>query len=370
MRKLHVHPIKSKLICYFIAITLTGFFLNACKKDINNKIAQSPENEIQTGKKPSPDRYPGPCPYECDDIRCKNYEDYCGEPVITYAGVNITYEATNGILKFNSMSDVNTVIDQLDADYESYNTNYENQYPTLTEDQLDCVDQLNNFDEFRKFKDFENLFSGYTSKRSQIEATEITWLLNNFSGTDPDILDYTIADEENTVFNSNYQLKIGTTTYEMRSDGLYDISGGGQSMAVPMSTLDDCFTNRHKKTFIPHATNPDRKFKLKVAIHYFLIRSAAKGKVVSFKKNNNNNWKRSRSNMAVSCTGNVYDNTCTLEFPGISIRNPSPSGFKKRRQLKVVYRFWDTTKKQTKSGELGAGFSLSDNITGGVVVID
>ncbi|WP_276503043.1 hypothetical protein [Terrimonas pollutisoli] len=116
----------------------------------------------------------------CDDPACAKYYD-CDETII-YAGVSITYEASSGMLKFNSIANVNTVIEQLNTDYENYNTNYENQYPNLTADQLDSMDVVNNFDEFRKFRDFENLLPGYFSKRKQIENTENTWLTNNFPG--------------------------------------------------------------------------------------------------------------------------------------------------------------------------------------------
>ncbi len=113
----------------------------------------------------------------------------CPEITSTYAGVTITYEIGNNILRFNSSDDVNTVLDQLDADYENYNDNYENQYPNLTEDQLDDMDAQTGFDEFQTFRNFENLFSGFSSKRAEVENTETDWLNNNFESTDPDDID-------------------------------------------------------------------------------------------------------------------------------------------------------------------------------------
>ncbi len=78
-----------------------------------------------------------------------------------YAGVAITFDAANNRLKFNSTADVFTVINQLNADYETYNDNYEAQYPNLTAEQLDDMDEQNGFDEFKPYKDFEKLFTGY-----------------------------------------------------------------------------------------------------------------------------------------------------------------------------------------------------------------
>src|SRR5438477_114821 len=82
-----------------------------------------------------------------------------------------------------------------------------------------------------------------------------------------------------------YQIKIGGSTYEMRSDGLYDITGGGirHSSTNSGSKIQGlCFTNKTMTKFFPD-TDPDRRYKLKVAIHSIIIRSSAKGKVVSFK---------------------------------------------------------------------------------------
>jgi hypothetical protein len=175
--------------------------------------------------------------YETDPTANAVAEISSATLVVSYAGVNITYEINNHILKFNSADDVNTVLNQMDADYETYNTNYVNQYPNLTEDQLDDMDDQTGFDEFTTFKNFEAQFSGFISKRSQIEVTENTWLSNDLSGTDPDDIDYTFDDAENTIFNDSYQLKIGDDAYEMRSDGLYNLSNGNLTMLTPYSNL-------------------------------------------------------------------------------------------------------------------------------------
>lgn len=84
---------------------------------------------------------------------------YCGPTDITatYAGVNITYEVSNKILKFNSTANFNTVLNQLETDYDTYNDNYDNQYPNYTANQLDDVDATNNFDEFKKVRDFQDI---------------------------------------------------------------------------------------------------------------------------------------------------------------------------------------------------------------------
>lgn len=101
--------------------------------------------------------------------------------IVSYAGVNISYYIGSHILSFKNFSDVNTVLNQLDADYENYNEAYENQYPNYTDLQLDSLDSVNNFDELRTYRDFEGNFPGYTSQREALENIETTWINNNFT---------------------------------------------------------------------------------------------------------------------------------------------------------------------------------------------
>ncbi len=245
-----------------------------------------------------------------------------------YAGVAITFDAANNRLKFNSTTDVFTVINQLNADYETHNDNYEAQYPNLTAEQLDDMDDQNGFDEFKPYKDFEKLFTGFYSKRAELEALEMNWLNNNFSGTDPDDYDFTFDDGENTIFNNGGSFLVGQVVHELTSDGMYvggilidDTNGlatldyksvGENSVAMlnpshakHMKELmninieglfwnanyyvdkqmapNPCKTNKKKVSppFIPSGSNS--RFILKVAINSIVVRNAVKAKVVHYK---------------------------------------------------------------------------------------
>ncbi|HEV8083708.1 MAG TPA: hypothetical protein VGP55_10920 [Chitinophagaceae bacterium] len=268
--------------------------------------------------------------------------------IVSYAGVNISYYTTSHTLSFNSTSDVNTVLNQLDADYENYNTTYENQYPNYTALQLDSLDSINNFDQLQSYRNFEAKFSGYTSKRSTIETIETTWLNNNFVGADPDSLDFAFDHSENAICNSNYQLQISNDTYQMTDNGLVLVGGGNAS---PL-TSSPCFTNRRK--WSPRIIAANRAFQVKAAIHFTLIRSSAKGKVVSYKLSGNK-WKRSRYDLAVGVAGTIYASDCSTTVT-LNLINPG-SGYKKRRELKEVYRTWGISSAYyTQSGLLGASF--------------
>lgn len=358
MRIINLFPLKIKIITSFILLFSGTFLFNSCKKNADTK------SSIES-QKVSPniagDCQPG---YHWDPLLRRCVHD---DIEASYAGVLITYEVSNQTLKFNSINDVNTVLDQLDADYDTYNDNYDALYPNYTVDQLDAIDSINNFDEFRKLKDFENLFPGYSSKRKQIENTENTWLVNNMTGIDPDSIDYAFDDALNTIFNSNYSFKIGTDVYQLKTDGIYvnGIIQDASNARMGGTTAIDCFGKRKSAYDYPPGTN--KRYKLKVAVHSIIVRSEAKGKVVSFKQKGNG-WKRSRTEMAVYAGGNIYSPpSCTFNFL-FSLRKPT-SAFKKRRQLKVKY--WNVgaggqTIYKTKSGEMVADYELPSGYSAGL----
>jgi len=294
--------------------------------------------------------------------------------VYTYAGVSITYEFNACILKFNSLADANAVLNQLEADYDNYNDDYDSQYPNLTEEQLDDMDEQNGFDEFQNFKDFENIFGGFCSKRANIEATEIAWLANNFTGTDPDDIDLTFDDAENTIFNSSYSFKIGNDLYQLTSSGMYkngvlqdeggnarifkkvteimdhgELSNSWGKYSGPMPLINsigflnnkyqsesefplfmtDCKSNKRSKEKEEY-DNGKQRIKIKVAINSIVVRNGVHGKVVHY-KSKNGNWKRSRTDMAVLCGGTYYTNQCN-DSQQFTDRTPV-NGFKKRKQI-------------------------------------
>jgi len=310
-----------------------------------------------------------------------------GTLVVIYAGVPITYEANGCILKFNSLGDLQAVLNQLDADNDAYNDDFDNQYGHLSEEELDEMDEQNEFDEFKTYKDFEALFGGFCSKRAEIEAVENAWLANNFTGTDPDDIDLTFDEAENTIFNNTYSFKIGNDLYQLTSAGLYkngvyqDDGGGGARISTENNNLmfanlfdntgyrysgpfisgyvsniwTDCKTNKRKKS-PPIEVSSTRRFIQKVAISSIGVRTSIKGKIVHYKKKNGN-WKRKKAEMAVGVNGPVYNLSCS-SLGNKSKTNPNGAGYKKRKSLKV--KEWDFgTIWKTYSGEVGTSFAAA-----------
>lgn len=304
--------------------------------------------------------------------------------VRAYGGVVVTYEVSNSILKFNSAADANAVLDQLEADYNSHNNSYESNLDTsLTTSQWDSLDVVNGFDSYKTFRDFENLFPGYSSRRSLVESTENAWLYNNYGGTNPFTIDFTIDHAENTIFNSDYLFKIGNDVYYLTSSGLYinDIlqddnesisrnnkvtSGimyaGGINVSENYANvyeMSDCKTNKSlDDEFQPPGTN--RKFFLKVAINSIGIRSSIKGALDHFEIKNGKP-KRTRAKMIVGVGGYVY----TINCQSLGYKS-DVNGYKRRSDLKAVWR--DAGIKKTKSGETSMDFAAAGGYSGTLIL--
>ncbi len=240
---------------------------------------------------------------------------------------------------------------------------------------MDRMDDESGFDPFYTYKQLEHQFSGFTSKRSIIEETENSWLYNGMTGLDPDDIDFTFDDSENTLFNQNYEVKIGCNTYRMTENGLVDLANyeEGSDMETNNSntyTTDDqnkCIANKRKKEEFVYASG--RMIKNKVAIRSFFVRSSAKAKVVNYRLKSNGRWRRSRTDMAVSVFGEIYNKQCG-EKENVGRRNPE-TGFKKRGEIRELIRWWEPLSggKKTKKDRLASMFELSDGVTNHIVFI-
>jgi len=326
----------------------------------------------------------------------------------TYAGAAVVFDIQANMLKFNNIGDVSAVLNQLDVDHETYNANYESQYPNLTADQLDAMDEQNNFDQFKPFKDFERLFSGFYSKRAEVENIEIAWLANNFTGADPDETDLTFDDALNTIFNGSNSFKIGNSVYQLTASGMY-IDGvlnedvgtialkaydfGSNSLAntnysifsfAPIyngpsysfmpygfeeSLVTPCKSNKRKDAE-PEFDNGNKRVKYKVSITSVAFRSGVGGKVVYYKKKNGN-WKNARTDMAVSCAGTVYNGNCATSFQ-FSDRKPD-TGYKKRNRISTRRHSEDVIPTNNNiwkafSNQIGMSFDLSGLVTGNLAL--
>ncbi|XVJ66628.1 MAG: hypothetical protein HEQ40_10890 [Lacibacter sp.] len=327
-----------------------------------------------------------------------------GTLTATYANVSVVFDVQANMLKFGSAADFNAVVDQLESDYEMYNTNYENQYPGLSADQLDDMDVQNNFDQFKPFKDFESLFPGFFSKRAEVENIENAWLSNNFTGADPDDTDLTFDDALNTIFNGNYSFKIVNSVYQLTSTGVYvngvfDEDIGNVAIINNFNNIDNfntlnsfmppnikagpfyemvsygfapsnCKSNKKDKIF-QSFDNDTKRVKQKVSITSIAIRSSAGSKIVYYKRKNNGGWKNARVDMAVTAGGTVYNKVCAFSLQ-FSLRNPV-SDYKKRNRIQVRAKsnfndYPTNTIWRTYTNQIGMTFDVKNLATGSLAL--
>ena len=100
-----------KALASLLAIFVLSFILNACRKEERKTIEKS-DSEIAT-KKPGANKYPGPCPYPCDDPECIPYYDYCGgaelDPhAMTTLFSNINHTQLQQLLNANDSAAIET----------------------------------------------------------------------------------------------------------------------------------------------------------------------------------------------------------------------------------------------------------------------
>lgn len=157
------------------------------------------------------------------------------EPTLPYI------QNQDGILVFNSSSDVEQAIEYLEYKYDQYSDAFAAQYPGLTADEFADIEEAVGFNDDQPYIDFENQHGIY-SLRALISAQENYWLENtagdSTAGTDPDDL-YMLDYELRTLVNADGYLKVGTLYYVFLSDGsYYTYDGGGGGGDCPDPQID------------------------------------------------------------------------------------------------------------------------------------
>lgn len=239
----------------------------------------------------------------------------------------------NGQLVFADRQQFENCIQCLEQEVEAYNDAYENSYPNASAEQLDSLDEVNNFNEWQPLINFE-LEKGFTSLRSVVYSQSEQWLLAQNASTinfdnDPDELCPIMDEEERALFNVSGTVKIGS---EIVTISQY----GDQEMAVP-----DCCAWLRKKTTTFDANNDpylfNRQIRAKIKVKSGIVVSKLKAKIKHYKKNSSGNYKKKRAPMRmVIAGGGMIPSVCT---PGSQVWS-NFVGYKKRKTRKVVARIW------------------------------
>jgi hypothetical protein len=264
------------------------------------------------------------------------------EPTLPYI------QNQNGILAFNSTSDVEQTIAYLEYKYDQYSDAFASQYPNLTADQFADTEEAVGFNDDQPYIDFENQYGIY-SLRASLTAQEDYWLEttagDETAGVDPDDL-YMNDYELRTLVNSDGYLKVGTLYYIFQSDGsyyTYDGGGGGGGCTIdcpiqlakiknlkqgdplpkgvkyyqsePTVSIylaaPGCRSNVKKKGFQPNGDGTWRfKWKVKASDGPFAGPGRVKAITKSYKKKNGR-WKKRGATIGAQVYGNVVSQDCT-----------------------------------------------------------
>lgn len=204
----------------------------------------------------------------------------------------------NGKLVFSDRTQFENCAQCLEEEIESYNEAYENQYPTATAEELDALDEQNNFNEWYPLVQFESGKS-FVSLRSIIEAQSNTWLDSktgeniNFD-EDPDDICPIMDEATRSLFNSN---------------GLVTIGGQDVSMQEYTDVAEApgfcCAFLRSTKITYDYNNTPflfNRKVDAKIKVKSGIAISTLTGKIKHYRKINNS-YKKKRANMRLNIAG-------------------------------------------------------------------
>src|SRR5690606_8348760 len=111
-----------------------------------------------------------------------------------------------------------STVSSLQTDCDSWDSAFLAMNSSLTDDQLDSLEEQIGYNDDQPLVDFESEFSGFFSLRKDIDQKEDVFLASSNSdkiNLDPD--NHFVADEvERTLLNSKAEVKVGDTIYMLR----------------------------------------------------------------------------------------------------------------------------------------------------------
>lgn len=216
----------------------------------------------------------------------------------------------------------------LEQDYDTYNDQYDAQYPNATAEELDALDEINNFNELAPYIAFEQGL-GFSSLRAKVENEVNLWLSStpadqiNFEN-DPD--DQVPIDDDATraLFNENGLVILGSAVKSMQD------FENGTVFNNPLMLFGCSFWKKRRLTF-DFNNDPilvDRQLKVMIAVRSGIVSSKLRGRVRHFKKVDGN-YKLRRAKLKIGAEGDTFDVRCS-QTPQYWYKY---KGYKNRRRL-------------------------------------
>ena len=166
------------------------------------------------------------------------------------------------VLEFRDTQHFNSVLECLEASVEAYNDAFEAIYGSLTDDEVDIVEQQIGFYEDQPLLDFENKL-GFYSLRKKIEGEEEILLANDALDDENDPDDHFILDEElRTLLTINCNAKI--------SSELIDFCYADDLQRLGICIFFDCCHTGTGRSFY-YYNNGNRRYKIRVGLGLILL---------------------------------------------------------------------------------------------------
>lgn len=227
----------------------------------------------------------------------------------------------HGMLVFTDSTHLQRVIDKLDQEYQTWNSNFVNQWNHLDYGAFEAKIEELKFDEDKPLKDFEKRFN-IASVRAKISSEEETWLNNEIlTGLSPEHNYFTFEEAEQTIWNANQEYKVGNAIFVAKgADLLYEITDGrfstldslrkgysttGKGNVKEYFEKSASFCSRYKRNDDEVNYLSDKKYERMIKIWG----RDTKIKLKSFKKKGRR-WKRHYNNLRIRVYGEVSYTDC------------------------------------------------------------
>lgn len=276
-----------------------------------------------------------------------------------------TITKINGILAFEDSVDVMEAVLYLEEKWEYHNDTFSNNYPELTIDQLDSLDEALSFNEDLPLIQFESLMS-FNSLRDSLETETDAWLDNTelVDSTNPD--NHHIADPFlQTLLTPFCEIIIDSSIFTLHQDGSYtevyslnfDVQDSvKQGIFDPEQSPNGRLEKRDNNSSPPPYDcckrlfddkgyeknyNGNRRIKGLLDLRRFPWTSSIVARTISYKKKSNGKWRRSRSHISAEVSGEaVWDLVTDYSCVGEPDAFHKDSGTKKRKRVVARYHPW------------------------------
>ncbi len=251
-------------------------------------------------------------------------------------------EVENGMLSFANYAHFRTVLEGLIDAQEQHLTNFENSYPDLSNEELDTKEEEIDFVYFKPLIKFEKALD-FNSRRSKIEDDIIVWL-------DNEILDFETypgaedghSPEFRTLMNNQGKVLIG----------------GEEENLLLQRRPNDCWHFNKKVDDEEYDMEKELMYEVLLEQDSWPWLHKLHAEVTHFRRKNNGKWKRSRANLSINVTENVYDEECRAAPESV----PFKSKRKRRKSLDVRTHIWGPSSWLTgKDNEVTSNFSVNGN---------